>query len=537
MKAIVYRITLLEPALVTALDGDPNSAVAHDFLPGSVLRGAMVGRYLRLRRSAALDAADREARRLFFDGSTRFLNGYPVPDGGGRTLPTPLSWHREKGTRDPIRDFAWGDGPDLVRKDGEQTNWELVREPFCRPVQGDEDEVRLERPRRRVSVHIKTDARRGRPTKEAGEIYRYDALAGGQTFEAAVLCDGDADGDLVRELLADGEVHMGGSVSAGYGRVHIGSVRDVGDKWREAGGPLLPAPDGRLVVTLLSDVLLRNKYGQFVAEAEVLTQALSVALGVSLMPVNGGVFAGFRTVGGFNRKWGLPLPQALALRMGSVFVYQAPGCDPKRLTALEWQGIGERRAEGFGRLAFNWHQASEWRVRPDDRRVSKEPVAIPAGTAGHDLARRMVERMFRQRLDRALAAQAQALVKGASCWPHRSQLGRLRAVVDDALPRSPEEGRQRLEDFIKSVAKRQTARRQFEHCRVGGEALLAWLRSRVAEEAPEGIWRYLIDDTGTAPRIGDVSADRSPELAWEYTLRLIREVAVLGARAKGGEDR
>ena len=39
MNVINYQITLLEPTLVTALQGDPNSSVAFDYLPGSVLRG------------------------------------------------------------------------------------------------------------------------------------------------------------------------------------------------------------------------------------------------------------------------------------------------------------------------------------------------------------------------------------------------------------------------------------------------------------------------------------------------------------------
>ena len=37
MTTITYRVTLLEPLLVTAVEGDPNSGVAYDHLPGSAL--------------------------------------------------------------------------------------------------------------------------------------------------------------------------------------------------------------------------------------------------------------------------------------------------------------------------------------------------------------------------------------------------------------------------------------------------------------------------------------------------------------------
>ena len=42
MKAITYTITLEQPVLVTSLDGDPNSGVAFDYIPGSVIRGMII---------------------------------------------------------------------------------------------------------------------------------------------------------------------------------------------------------------------------------------------------------------------------------------------------------------------------------------------------------------------------------------------------------------------------------------------------------------------------------------------------------------
>src|SRR3989442_206739 len=106
MKVLTYRIVLQEPALVTGLVGDPNSAVAESHLPGSVLRGALIGRYLRASGRKELDAANGAERRLFLSGETRFLNGYPT-EQERRTLPVPLSWHREKGAERPIYDFAF----------------------------------------------------------------------------------------------------------------------------------------------------------------------------------------------------------------------------------------------------------------------------------------------------------------------------------------------------------------------------------------------------------------------------------------------
>ncbi len=86
MKVINYRVTLLEPTLVTSLQGDPNSAVAFDYLPGSVLRGVLIGKYLEYLGSKSVDTSDSTLRRLFFDGTTRYLS--LCPGSEKRTMKT-----------------------------------------------------------------------------------------------------------------------------------------------------------------------------------------------------------------------------------------------------------------------------------------------------------------------------------------------------------------------------------------------------------------------------------------------------------------
>lgn len=64
MKTIHYQITLEEPVLVTALEGDPNTATSFSYLPGSVLRGAIIGRYMRQKQLKRLDDTDETVCRL-----------------------------------------------------------------------------------------------------------------------------------------------------------------------------------------------------------------------------------------------------------------------------------------------------------------------------------------------------------------------------------------------------------------------------------------------------------------------------------------
>lgn len=139
MAVLTYQIRLLEPVLVTKLDGDPNSNISYDYLPGSVLRAALLGRFASDNNVAVKDVLEDErtkadAARLFF-GHARFLNAYPVDRLNNRTLPKPLSWRQSKSaranTRDdekhkvPIYDFAieQRDNEQYQRAEGAFASW------------------------------------------------------------------------------------------------------------------------------------------------------------------------------------------------------------------------------------------------------------------------------------------------------------------------------------------------------------------------------------------------------------------------------
>ncbi len=207
MKAITYRIQLIEPVLVTQVQsGEENSAIGLPFVPGSALRGVFIERYRRLNPTVDI-AADAEARRLFFTGATCFLHAYPWLKST-RLVPTPLSWQAEK-------DRAGADSPEIfdfaVKNTRQLQLPKSVPSAFCSldryPV--------LYTPDMLSSVHIglvEVD-RRG----EGNAVYRYDALAAGEVLAGVVLVQEDADAGIVETLVMPGEVTLGGAL-AGYGR-------------------------------------------------------------------------------------------------------------------------------------------------------------------------------------------------------------------------------------------------------------------------------------------------------------------------------
>lgn len=70
MKALSYQVRLLEPLLATQLGaGEENSSQSSCFIPGSMLRGALVNLYLKMRKAQGREvvdpAIDPDCRRLF----------------------------------------------------------------------------------------------------------------------------------------------------------------------------------------------------------------------------------------------------------------------------------------------------------------------------------------------------------------------------------------------------------------------------------------------------------------------------------------
>ncbi len=558
MKVIKYNVELLEPALVTSVQGDPNSSVAFDYLPGSVLRGILIGKYLnKYFGPKEADASDDNLQRLFFNGTTRYLNAYPLDAYDHPSLPVPISWQQAKDDKEgAIFDFAVEAGDD-------EKQWQPVRASFY--TQSDEGAL-LIRPKHNIAVHTQRTPRFGRAMPEyrpldkgqasgkskkllkdddiPGAVYRYDALAAGQTFQAAIICENDTDSEILQDLIV-GRVTLGGSRSGGYGRAEIKllSVDSDHDKGNGKG------QDGKLIVTLQSDVLLRDESGQFAVDPQLLGRVLSRYLSKDSGEVQlelEAAFLGTQVIAGFNRKWGLPLPQALAVRMGSVLVFKDPGCDSTLLHNLEVRGIGERRAEGFGRIVFNRQRAEQLMVEANEHQKASGSNTFTFGEEARTLAKLMVNRMLKKWLDERLLAAANR-VKIANP-PSNAQLSRLRGIVLEEL-REATPDIKKIHQFIKDIQERGSARRQFERSTVNNMPLLRWLEYllRCDNEGtltmPDNEWKALLglkegemDIKIGSERAENESGEIDKDLRREYVLRCIDLVLAHAAKQRGKEN-
>lgn len=518
MKAVIFHIKLLQPVLAAHPGaGDENSSETYPFIPGSVLRGALIGRYLELHPGVDISRAAPGSPRPFFDGSCRFLNGYPLSTEGLRMLPAPLSWRKEKNqtaSNFTVYDLAVSHGGDIQEPAGLDIEFARINQ----------QQVSLHNPERMMQVHNASQKRGVKRSKDSF-VYRYETLASGQVFEAIVI--GEGAHRLCKDLkLAPGfSLRLGGSGSASYGKVELLTL-DWQDDWKEA--PSTARVDGKIILTLLSDAILTGLDGQ---------------PAVTLSPIFGKddleAFTRLRLVSGFNRKWGLPMPEALAIKAGSVFVYRADDISEADLARVVDIGIGERRAEGFGRVAINWQTQTFYNQPDPNRKQPSKTNTLPETPPplrqpeSIELAGKMAERRLRQLLDQDLArALARLRIENP---PHPAQLARIRAAAKTAIAVNDLKVIPAHVDSLKSAAD------QLERARIvdsesenSSIRLGEWLKRHI-----DTVWGDHLDRSAQANVAGEaVKIEMIEMLKVEYTARLIDALCNKTARkiqtAKGG---
>lgn len=444
MQVIRFLLHTEQPILATSLQGDPNSDVSYPYIPGSMIRGMLIGRYCRQKKVQELDILDRTIRRLFFEDSTRYLNAYLFDsEQGQRTLPTPLCLYKEKGDEDLKTVF-----------DSSQTDIEdrpaspkRLEKPFCWIDEC--SNLSLYETKRWINIHNKRDRKKGRGTETTGEVFRYEAIDSGQTFEAAIFCDYDEDAEIIKTLIKPEKdiqnsektdrinVWLGGSQSAGYGHTTISTYEiksteiwnEIGINWQDRS-----KHQNNLTVTLLSDTIIRDECGQITTEPQEFVDLISRFLKTELKLID--TYASSTIVGGFNRKWGLPLPQVQAIAAGSVFVFECPenSLDSQAVRDLETQGIGERRIDGFGRVVLNW-LPEESKISAEQQDIKKNIDTQPLNDQEKQIAQDIANRILREKLDELLIEQVSEYSpdKGQLNWVQNNQLSRLMIITKNAL--------------------------------------------------------------------------------------------------------
>lgn len=362
------------------------------YIPGTTLRGALAMRYLHSH------PPDRDFAALFLEEQVYFTDLYPVPGADSNTgslrsetagpLPATARACKRYGAShlDSLTDsllrlellrIAREKGMRL-RSNEEWKAWEKC--PTCheKGVANDRDRLtgtyvglegfkKIDTPLRLITG---TSINRATGTVEESQLFSFDALEEGQYFQGRLRLQDDTAETLLPKLTELAPVRstlrLGMGKSRGFGRVEVVRWRE----WHEVERPLevrwtqfntatqrlwqhfgVGKPEGEFFsLTLRSGLIWRD--GLLRPQTSMPT---ATELGLPPSVESCCCVLNTTTVQGWNAALGLPKADTPALGPGSVLLYRLTDPAQKeatltRLKAIEREGLGERQAEGFGRL-------------------------------------------------------------------------------------------------------------------------------------------------------------------------------------------
>lgn len=494
MNALTFEIWLRQPVLVAQVHaGDENSRTGQHFIPGSTLRGALIHHYCR-----DVEKLDEIGEQLFLSGKVRFLHAYPLTINDKRSLPIPRSFFYDADIDDSNDEKPIG--YDLAcSNEGLEKPKLLLSSNTCW-IDRDTNTVKIYNTQMQSAAH-NASTKRMIKQKNDSTVFRYDALAPGQAFKAVILANEDKDLHTLNALLTHHpEGMLGRTRSAGYGAVQFKNIR-IEDDWHEYEAN--DNNDDYVVITLLSDAILINPN---TGQADTTFQSLIAHEALK-------TFRSTHVVGGFNRSVGLPLPQALAITAGSVFVFDKTVLPEKIYQQWIETGIGERCAEGFGRVAINWQTRSEFVYQEANPPTTPKPTQLTP--TSEKLAQQMATRLLRTEVENNMLKRLSFFKFNAP--PQNTQLSRLRIVTRRAWRNG---NLAELTEHLKNLKSRSKA--QIDRCRIDFGAsnsvrLSIWLEDHLKDNQ---LWKEFLQPT-RLPKVAGQVAVVDAMLKLEYEARFL----------------
>ncbi len=510
------RLVLQTPVLV------PHRTVGNvvetlDFVPGY---------YLLPHVTRTLGALGVDPSNAIAAGDIRVLNGY-VEINGQRGLPAPHAVHMVKDTKG-YRSRELGAS---LRNRLHQSDGAAQLKPVRAGYVGWEGNAFLgyRRPSILVRTHSTIDDQAQRPTTEVGGVYSYEAISPTDDDGPVVL----RSRLLIRRGIAEqltkrdsqwwtrlnGPVRLGRSKKDDYGLAILTTAEPREPKASPPG-----TQQSTLYVWLVSDALLRSDDLRVRPDIELLQRELERLLGVTLAAQ--GVYAQQRRFESWNTRWGLPRPSLVTLAAGSCFAFTVSGnLAPNAIASAEIEGVGERKAEGFGEIRLN-HPAltqppSQWHVRRGPETAPRaEPELLTKEDEGYDYARLIEREAWKRIIARRALEQAAKKNKrqedlgwtlNEGSKPPITQIMAFRQQV--AQLRSKEDANVVLEWFARLEESRNR--------RPKWEETAALRRCKELLEKTDKVWASLgLDQPGELPRITEDAETLRDEL-WAYAVRCL----------------
>lgn len=396
MKEIQLTIKALSPLAIGRQKPGGSISEAQDYIPGSVIRGAVAGQILR-QSGADSDLPGGDFQTLFVDeGAAIFSNAYPTVEGHrSHVLPaTAVSSKTAPGFKADKADNG-GVFDTLIDRFCAQGFGHLY-DPNC-PTDGGRVEPYggfYSREGKQYHSHsvesrllTRVGINRRRSTAQEQVLYSIQVINETQKkgkvdtlFSSSIYLEDAELAQLLAQYLNANCLRLGGSASRGLGKVEIQvEVKDYQadtesridsfnkafrDRWQQwdniFGNPQKPLPEGHQFFTLnlQSDAILTEQWRRTTVVSPAMLCAMTGVDDADLQLH--ATYSSYDYRSGWNAAWGLMRDVELVTNKGAVYLFSTPSLESWKpaLKELEHRGVGERTPEGFGQVQIcsDFHQ-------------------------------------------------------------------------------------------------------------------------------------------------------------------------------------
>lgn len=374
-----FRLTTLQPVIVNKV------TLGNVTKTDNIIPGVMLLPYFTREIFASLG----KERMVSAIMNGELSIGNFLPDFEGKQgYPVPLSFTRKKERSETGKNIYNRLVEGNVSEEGKAIQMKEVRTGYV-VLGGEKNESPAYYPAENqitLRTHNTIEDSKQRPTEKVGGLFTYEAIKQDSVFRGFIKISGKlwneirktlSDPDLAR--LCKSHLSIGQSRKDEYGRVELEYANTKNNSIDCASLDLIEKKGSSyLVVYLLSDTLIRNGYLGYTSSLDDLREVLQKELAVDLVDVpddelsqqhvngrsitefplggEGGHFIRTHRRESWHSVWGLPRPTLLYFQAGSVLLFKVANpnaWDRQKARELMDKGLGDRIAEGYGRVLLN----------------------------------------------------------------------------------------------------------------------------------------------------------------------------------------
>ena len=328
-----------------------NVVTSHDYIPGSAILPVV---------HEAISRAGFDSQALIRAGLVKVSRGLPVFQDK-TSLPTPFVISVVKSDQSSFVNNSLGQREDVVTKQV-RTGW---------VSKGAGDTLLLHRVPFVSNTHNSVSDALQRPSEDVGGVFTYEGIAPGQVFRASVVMPTSIADVLFHDDL-NSRIGIGTSRKDDYGDVQL--------KWDRR--PLaeespVSLSGNSLQIWCVADIVLPHHPGIGLAESakRAIAQTLGVSENVLSLDVAKTRVRPMR-VDSWHGRWGLPRTTMFGIAAGSCISVTWNGAEITNASVSELvrEGIGARRAEGFGSVVVNHEILSLASGKIESQDTEKKPL-------------------------------------------------------------------------------------------------------------------------------------------------------------------